>query len=115
MAVTVSWKIDKLLNDISDGFVTKVSYSIIGLSDGVEKYTYQDEVTFVKPNSLPSDFVNYDDLDEATVIGWVKNTMDTPWTSDGSTQLQNLENSVKASVNLVLTPTTSSGLPASWS
>tara|TARA_Y100000401_G_scaffold10869_1_gene7428 strand:- start:637 stop:984 length:348 start_codon:yes stop_codon:yes gene_type:complete len=115
MAITVSWKINKLQSYDSDGFVFKVLYSIIGYSDGEEVTMQQDAIVFPKPDSLPSDFKNYDDLDEATVLSWVKASLNVPWSSDGKTLAEYYEQCVTNAVNEKLSPTTTTGLPVGWS
>jgi len=104
MAITKTWEINTLERDVSDGFVTKVIYRVKGLSDSVEKSRLTGEVTFTKPDSLPSDFVAFASLDASTVLGWVK-------TAIGSTEVTAMETTLEAQVNEVLTPTTASGVP----
>ena len=104
MAITKTWEINTLERDVSDGFVTKVIYRVKGLSDSVEKSRLTGEVTFTKPDSLPSDFVAFASLDASTVLGWVK-------TAIGTDEVTALETNLQAKVNEVLTPTTASGVP----
>ena len=68
MAITKTWQVNTMERDISDGHVNKVIYRVIGKDDDIEKDRATGQVTFTKPESLPSDFVAYDKLDEATVI-----------------------------------------------
>ena len=104
MAITKTWEINTMERDISDGYVTKVIYRIIGLSDSVEKHRFTGNVTFTKPESLPSDFIAFASLNAATVIGWVK-------TAIGTDEVAALETNLEAKVNEVLTPTTAEGVP----
>ena len=108
MAVTTLWEINTMERDLSDGYVTKIIYRIKGLSDSVEKSRMTGEVNFIKPDSLPSDFIAFASLDSATVMSWVK-------ASIGSTRVGELETQLTAKVNEVLTPTTATGVPDSWS
>ena len=107
MAVTTSWEINTMERDVSDGYVTKIIYRIIGLSDSVEKARKTGEVNFIKPESLPSDFKAFASLDSATVMKWVKDSI-------GSTRVGELEPQLTAQVNEVLTPTTATGVPDGW-
>ena len=104
MAITKTWEINTLERDLTDGYVTKVIYRVKGLSDSVEKSRLTGEVTFTKPDSLPSDFVAFAKLDASTVLGWVQDTL-------GSTEVAAMETTLEAQVNEVLTPTTASGVP----
>ena len=106
MAITKTWEINTLERDVSDGFVTKVIYRVKGLSDSVEKSRLTGEVTFTKPDSLPSDFVAFASLDASTVLGWVKAAINA-----SDTNVAAMETTLEAQVNEVLTPTTASGVP----
>ena len=106
MAITKTWEINTLERDVSDGFVTKVIYRVKGLSDSVEKSRLTGEVTFTKPDSLPSDFVAFASLDASTVLGWVKAAINA-----SSPNVAAMETTLEAQVNEVLTPTTASGVP----
>ena len=108
MAITTIWEINTMERDVSDGYVTKIIYRIKGLSDSVEKARMTGEVNFIKPESLPSGFIAFASLDSATVLTWVKDSV-------GSTRVGELETQLTAQVNEVLTPTTATGVPDSWS
>tara|TARA_Y100000114_G_C11616848_1_gene257793 strand:+ start:235 stop:549 length:315 start_codon:yes stop_codon:yes gene_type:complete len=103
MAITKTWEINTMERDVSDGFVTKVIYRIKGLSDSEEKARITGEVTFTKPESLPSDFIDYTKLDAATVLAWVKTAL--------GDKVSDFETSLEEQVNEVLTPTTAVGKP----
>ena len=72
MAITKTWQVNTMERDLSDGHVNKVIYRVIGKDGDTEKDRATGEVSFTKPSSLPSDFVAYNKLNEATVLGWVK-------------------------------------------
>ena len=59
---------------------------------------------FTKPSSLPSDFVAYDKLDEATVLGWVKTTL-------GTDAVASIEKQLEDNIALINTPITATGKP----
>ncbi len=106
MAITKTWEINTLERDVSDGFVTKVIYRVKGLSDSVEKSRLTGEVTFTKPDSLPSDFVAFASLDASTVLGWVQTAINAD-----DINVATMEATLEAQVNEVLTPTSASGVP----
>ena len=104
MAITKTWEINTLERDLADGFVTKVIYRVKGLSGSVEKARETGEIIFNKPESLPSDFIEFAKLDASTVLGWVK-------TGLGTDNVTEIETKLEAAVNEVLTPTTAAGVP----
>ena len=104
MAITKTWQVNTMERDISDGHVNKVIYRVIGKDDDTEKDRATGEVTFTKPESLPSDFVAYDKLDEATVLGWVK-------TSIGADDVAAIEKTLEDNIALINTPVTATGKP----
>ena len=88
MAITKTWTVQTMQRDTSDGHVNLIIYSVQGVDGSEEKGQFVGEVSLVKPSSLPSDFVAYDSLDEATVLGWVK-------TAIGSEQVSAIEKQVE--------------------
>ena len=81
-----------------------MAHTIKGISDSEEKARITGEIDLVKPESLPSDFVEFAKLDAATVLGWVKDAL-------GTDEVSRLETTLEAEVNLVITPTTAVGVP----
>ena len=106
MAITKNWEINTMKRDVSDGFVTKVIYRVIGLSDSKEKSRITGEVNFTKPDSLPSDFVPFASLDSSTVMGWVKTSLNA-----SSYNVSAIETELEAKVNEALTPSSAVGVP----
>ena len=104
MAITKTWQVNTMERDISDGHVNKVIYRVIGKDDDTEKDRATGEVTFTKPESLPSDFVAYDKLDEATVLGWVKDAI-------GTDDVAAIEKTLEDNIALINTPVTATGKP----
>jgi len=90
--------------DLSDGHVNKVIYRVKGIDGSEEKDRATGEVVFTKPSSLPSDFVAYDKLDEATVLSWVK-------TSLGTDKVTAIEKTLEDNIALINTPVTATGKP----
>ena len=103
MAITKTWEINTMERDLSDGYVTKVIYRVKGISDSEEKARKTGSVVFIKPDSLPSDFVDFTKLDAATVLGWVKTAL--------GDKVATIETRLEAAVNEVLTPTSAVGVP----
>jgi len=103
MAITKTWEVNTMERDVSDGYVTRVIYRVKGISDSVEKARKTGNVTFTKPESLPSDFIAFASLNAATVLGWVKTSL--------GDQVATIETELEAEVTKILTPTTVSGVP----
>ena len=104
MAITKTWQVNTMERDLSDGHVNKVIYRVIGKDGDTEKDRATGEVSFTKPSSLPSDFVAYDKLDEATVLGWVK-------TAIGTDDVAAIEKTLEDNIALINTPVTATGKP----
>ncbi len=104
MAITKTWQVNTMERDLSDGHVNKVIYRVIGKDDDIEKDRATGEIHFTKPSSLPSDFVAYDKLDEATVLGWVK-------TAIGSEGVSAIEKAIEDKIAIINTPVTATGKP----
>ena len=104
MAITKTWQVNTMERDLSDGHVNKVIYRVKGMDGDTEKDRATGEVSFTKPSSLPSDFVAYDKLDEATVLGWVK-------TSIGADDVAAIEKTLENNIALINTPVTATGKP----
>lgn len=90
--------------DISDGHVNKVIYRVKGIDGSEEKDRVTGEVYFTKPETLPSDFVAYDKLDEATVIGWVKASL-------GTDEVATIEKGIEDTITLINKPVVATGKP----
>tara|TARA_R100000315_G_scaffold27520_1_gene10716 strand:- start:191 stop:508 length:318 start_codon:yes stop_codon:yes gene_type:complete len=104
MAITKTWQVNTMERDLSDGHVNKVIYRVIGKDGDTEKDRATGEVNFTKPSSLPSDFVAYEKLDEATVLGWVK-------TAIGTDDVAAIEKTLEDNIVLINTPVTATGKP----
>ena len=104
MAITKTWQVNTMERDLSDGHVNKVIYRVKGMDGDVEKDRATGSVNFTKPSSLPSDFVAYDKLDEATVLGWVK-------TAIGEDGVSAIEKAIEDKIAIINTPVTATGKP----
>ena len=113
MAITYTWEINGTAckRDVADGYFTNVVYRVKGMDGTEEKARRTGEITYVKPDSLPSEFIAFvqgeiDDNgnvtkagtpDSATMITWVKDALVT----DAVTAL---ESGLKAEIDLINTP-----------
>lgn len=80
----VSWKVNTLQWDSTDGGVKLCNYSIVA-SDGAVDGIYTASTYFV-PNSNSPEFIPVENLTEEIVISWVKNSFDEEYSS----RLENL-------------------------
>ena len=100
--MAVVWSVTNLeyTNDSDKGVVhaawsaTDTSGDHSGTVSGMESYT---------PDPSDSGFVAYDDLDEATVVAWVKSTL-------GSDEVSAVEAKATAKLTEAKTPSTAWGL-----
>ena len=100
--MAVVWSITNLeyTNDSDKGVVhaawsaTDTDGDYSGTVSGMESYT---------PDPSDSGFVAYDDLDEATVVAWVKSTL-------GSDEVSAVETKATAKLKEAKTPSTAWGL-----
>jgi len=108
MAYSYTWEINEknMVANVSNGFVTRIVYRVKGMDGSTEKARATGQVEFTEPSSLPSDFVAYDSLTAAKCLEFVK-------TSLGATEVTAIENSLKAEIDLINTPTEKVGVP--WS
>ena len=78
---TYNWKVSELSRVAADGFVVKVRYEVEAI-DGEHSasihdvVTYDQETSALKMSETPgAQLVPFDQLTEALVIGWVKETV----------------------------------------
>jgi len=80
MAITFTWSVKDMHKITATGAVYKVDWSCTGLDEDTSTSrsrsgTYQhtgDDGKQATPDHTASDFVAYDALDEATVLGWLQ-------------------------------------------
>jgi len=104
MTITKTWEVNTLQRELTDGYVNKVIYRVKG-SDGTYETRATGEVDLPRPDTL----VPYKDLDEATVIGWVKAKLDT----DNAGTVAGIEAAIDANITAQKTPKYGTGTP--WS
>ena len=109
MAITYTWEINKTQckRDVADGYFTNVVYRVIGKDGSEEKARRTGEIAYVKPESLPSGFIAFDESkktpDSATMITWVKDAL-------GTDAVTALEADLKAEIDLINTPVQAAGV-----
>jgi len=74
MAITTTWKIDNMTHNTADGGVTIVYWSCTAQADTGESAVEAGKLR-LEPDASSGDFVAYDSLTEATVLGWVYNSL----------------------------------------
>ena len=109
MAITYTWEINGTAckRDVADGYFTNVVYRVKGMDGTEEKARHTGEIIYVKPESLPSGFIAFDESKptptEATMITWVKDALGT----DGVTKI---ETDLKSAIDLINTPVQATGV-----
>ena len=109
MAITCTWQINstQCKRDVADGYFTNVVYRVKGMDGTEEKARHTGEIVYIKPESLPSEFIAFDTSkktpDEATMLTWVKDSL-------GSTEVASIEASLKAEIDLINTPVQTTGV-----
>ena len=109
MAITYTWEINgtSCKRDVADGYFTNVVYRVKGMDGTEEKARHTGEITFIKPESLPSEFIAFDESKptptEATMITCVKDSL-------GTYAVTAIETSLKAEIDLINTPVQATGV-----
>ncbi len=109
MAITYTWEINgtQCKRDVADGYFTNVVYRVKGMDGEKEKARHTGEITFIKPESLPSGFIAFDESKptptEATMLTWVKDDL-------GTDEVAAIEASLKAQIDLINTPVQATGV-----
>ena len=73
MAITTNWSVNNMVRQDADGGVVTVYYSCVA-SDGTYSATEGGKLRLT-PDASADDFVAYTDLTEATVLGWVYDSL----------------------------------------
>jgi hypothetical protein len=105
MAYSYTWEINEknMVSDVSDGFITTIVYRVKGMDGSTEKARATGQIVLTKPSSLPSDFIAFNSVTKAKCLEWVK--------ADSSVDVTAIENSLKAQIDLINTPTEKVGAP----
>ena len=74
MAITTTWKVNNMVHNTDDGGVITVYWECVAHSDTGEQAVEGGKLR-LEPDASSPDYVAYDDLTEATVLGWVYNSL----------------------------------------
>lgn len=74
MAVTTTWKVNNMVHNTDDGGVITVYWECVAQADTGESAVEGGKLR-LEPDASSPDYVAYDDLTEATVLGWVYNSL----------------------------------------
>ena len=107
MTATNTWTISQCDRELADGGITTAHWRVtaeqtVGTGDDAVTYTASSYGTCgFTPDPTASDYIAYDDLTEADVIGWVQADVDQ----------EAIEASLQADIDLQITPTNGTGVP----
>lgn len=102
--VTLTWAVQNMTRVIDDGFVINVAWGCQASAEGCGGAFHGGTTTYVNDPDQP-DFIPYENLTEAIVLGWVYDAL--------GDQKAEIEAGLTAKVEKQLHPTTANGLP--WS
>ena len=97
---TITWKVNTLSRTLSTGRVDSVHYAVDARSDD-EVYSAGAYGELALEGDVT---ISYADLDEATVVGWVKSTL-------GEDKVAEVIAALEARLTEQATPTTGTGVP----
>ncbi len=100
MATTFTWGINTLERETDDGFVFTAHYTV-NANDGTYSSGAYGSIGFQRPENL----IPYSELDEATVIGWVKEAL------GGYEKVAEIEAALQAQIDEQHAPTKAAGVP----
>jgi hypothetical protein len=99
MAITYTWSIPTVERNLSDGGVTVAHWRCSAVDGDYSASSYGTCGLEYDADAL--DFIAYDSLTEANVLGWVQ----------GSVSKDDTEAALAAKINADKTPTTGAGVP----
>jgi len=100
MSTTFTWGINTLERETDDGFVFTAHYTINASDDTYSSGAYG-SVGFERPENL----IPYNQLQEDTVIGWVKEAL------GGDEKVGEIEAALQAQIDEQRNPTKAAGVP----
>ena len=110
MTVTSTWSINEnnVKSDVSDGYIKELVYRVEGVDDTTNtKYRSTGSVSFSKPSSLPSEFIQFESVTREKALEWVKSSL-------GADRLTEIETNIATQIGLIDTPVEKVGAPTSW-
>ena len=103
MAITYNWTIGNLERNTSDNGVVVAHYRVDAV-DGEYTAGAYGSLGFT-PDATADDFIAFDDLTKADVIGWVQNAL------GGAEKVAEIEAALQAKIDEDKNPTVVAGLP----
>lgn len=100
MATTFTWGVANLERETADGFVFVCHYTI-SANDGTYSSSAYGSVGFQRPDNL----IPYNQLQEETVIGWVKEAL------GGDEKVAEIEAALQAQIDEQRHPSKAAGVP----
>ena len=102
MSTTITWSISQLERHTADGIVYTVHYRV-DAADGTYTAGAYGSIGLEAPVETDA-VIPFADLTEATVIGWVKDSL-------GAEKVTEVEAALQANIDEQHAPTTASGMP----
>ena len=100
MATTFTWGINTLERETDDGFVFTAHYTV-NAEDGTYSAGAYGSIGFQRPDNL----IPYNQLDEPTVIDWVKEAL------GGDEKIAEIEAALQAQIDEQRHPSKAAGVP----
>ena len=100
MATTFAWGINTLERETDDGFVFTAHYTV-NAEDGTYSAGAYGSIGFQRPDNL----IPYNQLQEGTVIGWVKEAL------GGDEKVAEIEAALQAQIDEQRHPSKAAGVP----
>jgi hypothetical protein len=100
MATTFTWGINTLERETDDGFVFTAHYTVNASDEAYSSGAYG-SIGFQRPDNL----IPYSQLDEPTVIGWVKEAL------GGDEKVAEIEAALQAQIDEQRSPSKAAGVP----
>jgi hypothetical protein len=100
MATTFTWGINTLERETDDGFVFTAHYTV-NAEDGTYSAGAYGSIGFQRPDNL----IPYNQLQEGTVIGWVKEAL------SGDEKIAEIEAALQAQIDEQRHPSKAAGVP----
>ena len=115
MAITNTWSVTNMQRTDADGAVFLIYWSMVAASDGTPSYSASEGGKLrTTPDASASDFIPYDDLTEADVLGWVyASLVEGEETPDEAKARVEADRDAKVQKQIDAAATTASGVP--WS
>jgi len=107
MSLVYTWNIQNMKRNSSDGGVFSVRYIVHATDSEGKRVTYIMGTVDLTPDSTSDSFVNFEDLTENVVLGWVHNAVNR---DDIETEVRNKWSSMYPSASGI-TPAQLDGMP----